>query len=457
MIQRLRQLVERFGAKRFVRDTVIMQVAAVVQAGTYLVTSVLTARLLGDHEMGRWSTSLELYMFVYFLMNMGLARAATSLYSDAVGRQDAGRAIDAVAALLKLGGIMVALILAFGFLGAPALAERLYDDREVGQFSAILCFGSIAEVLRAMTMAVLTGSRQMKRYATFDIIGNVLRVGLIGGALLWRPEVETVVWAYVLHAVVVVGLTFDAYGRARRGDPKLAPPAWGDVLAAVPRAPLRQFFGMAYMLAISKSIHGVVTRVGILVIPAMGALQEMGTGMSEAANYKVGYVLNLVLQYAVGAIPNTLLPTLGLKMGSDDIPIQELGGLLRKVALTSGGITAGLTVLSVPFMWLVTTYAYGPGYDTAFQYYCLLAIGNLFIGFGVVTDPFYIYAGRLKHSIVQNLVYGLICLVVMATAAQRFGPMGVAGAIGVCRGLVLLHLVYIWIYYRTHREQRAAR
>lgn len=456
MIGRLRGAVERFGSKRFVRDTVVMQGAAVVQAGTYLVTSVLTARLLGEHEMGRWATSLELYMFVYFLMNMGLARAATSLYADAVGRQDARAATDAVAALLKLGGIMVALILAFGFLAAPSLAEHFYDDREVGRFAAVLCFGSVAEVLRALTMAVLTGSRQMKRYATFDVAGNVLRVGLIGAALLWRPEVEAVVWAYLLHAVVVALLAADAYARARRGDPKLAPPRWRDALAAVPRVPLRQFFGMAYMLAISKSIHGVVTRVGLLLIPAMPALQATDSAMSEAGNYKIGLVLNLVVQFAVGAIPSTLLPTLGLKMGSDDIPIHRMGGLLRKVALTSGGITAGLTLLSVPFMWLVTTYAYGPAYDTAFRYYCLLAIGNLFIGFGVVTDPFYIYAGRLKHSIVQNLVYGLVCLVAMVTAAQVYGPMGVAAATGLCRGLVLLHLVYIWIYYRRHRQAPVA-
>ncbi len=447
----IRGLVQRFGSHRFVRDTFVMQISGIVQAGTYLVTSVLTARLLGDHEMGRWSTSLEMYMFVYFMMNMGLARAATSMYSAALGRGDFTRATDAIAALLKLGVIMIGLILAFGFLVAPSLAESFYGDREVGEFAALLGFGCVSEVLRALMMAVLTGSRQMKRYATFDIIANVLRVGFIGGALLWRPEVGVVVVAYLVHSVVTGFLAVDAYNRARRGDPALAPPSWGALFAAFPTAPLRQFFGLSYMLALSKSMHGVVTKIGMLVIPGMAVLVASGEGMSEAAHYKIGYVLNLVLQFAVSAIPTTLLPTLGLKMGTDDVPISELGGVLRKVSVAAGGITALLTVLSVPFMWLVINYGYGPGYEDAFRYYCLLAIGNLFIGFGVITDPFYIYAGRLRHSIVQNVIYSCICLVVMALGARHYGPMGVAGAVGLCRGLVLLHLVYIWIYFRRQR------
>ena len=113
------------------------------------------------------------------------------------------------------------------------------------------------------------------------------------------------------------------------------------------------------------------------------------------------------------------------------------------------------TVATVPLFWVVVHYGYGPGYEDAFGYYLWLAVGQIFIGFCVANDAFFIYAGRLKSYFCWNLLYLAIGIAAIYSAGRAYGPMGVAAATGLCRVLILGHLVYIWIYFR--RVKRTAK
>ena len=106
---------------------------------------------------------------------------------------------------------------------------------------------------------------------------------------------------------------------------------------------------MSFLLALSKSLSTVVPRLGMLFIPAVAVAQHMGEeGMEGNAAYKVGSVLTMVLGGAIGAIGTNILPTLGLKIGQSDVPIEKMGGILRRLSLTAGGLSIGATLLSVP-------------------------------------------------------------------------------------------------------------
>lgn len=449
----MRKRIQKLAKKKFVRDTIVLQIGSVVQSGTYLITSVMTARGLGRMELGRWATSRELYMFLFFMVNMGLTNACVSRYSQAKGADDEQAAVNALAALLKLGLLMSGLVALLGSVCAPWLAEHFYDDRAVGSVAAILCYGSLGEVLRSLTLAVLNGTRQMKRYVAFDSITNLLRVGMVGGALLYSRSSESVAWAFLAHALVSGVLGIVAYSRASSLDPKLAPPPLRQVVAAIPRAPLAAMFGLSFLLALSKAMNTVVPRLGILFIPALAVVAADGFDANGA--YQVGQVLTLVLTGAVGAIANNVLPSLGFKMGGSDVPISELGHVLKRLSLASGVLTVVATILSFPCMWLVIRVFYGAQYDDALTYYAWLATGNLFIGFAVIVEPFYIYAKRMHHHVAQSLVYATLATLGIYGAADHFGPIGAAAAGGLCRVFVLFHLVYIWWYFRRSRQELA--
>ena len=453
-MKRLGSLFQRARKKKFVRDTLILQVSTVVQNGTYFVTSVLTAKLLGLEQLGRWTTSRELYTFVFFMVSMGLTNAAISMYSRAHGADDDSARVNAIAALLKLGAVVTALLLAAAVFVMPWAGEYFYRDRTIGLVTSVLCFSVAGEILRALAMAVLGGSRQMKRYALFDMTTNVLRVGLVASALAISPTPMAVGVAYLAHGFTSGLLALRAYAQVRAdGDPRLAPPPLRRVLAAVPSAPLREFFGLAFLLSLSKAMNTLVPRLAPLLIPILG-VSTISQGMEANGAYSVGLVLTMVLTGGVGAIAQNVLPTMGQKMGESDVTLLELAPLFRRLSLMAGAISMGTTLLSVPIMWFVVTYAYGAEFAEAFEYYLLLATGNLFIGFAVIVEPFYIYAKRLGHHVAQSLVYSVLAVAGIASATTAFGPKGAALAAGLCKLFVLCHLVYIWVYFRRARARR---
>jgi O-antigen/teichoic acid export membrane protein len=251
------------------------------------------------------------------------------------------------------------------------------------------------------------------------------------------------------------------YARARDGHAKLAPPPLREVLAAVPHAPVRHLFGISYLLALNKSMNVLIPRLGMLLIPALPWLLEWldlpAMSQEEAyrdnGHYGIANHLSWGLGLAMSGVVQTLLPTLGLKLGQTDVPFERMGGLLRRVSLSAGGIMVGATLLSVPAMYVLIRVAYGEQYGDSFKYYCWLTSGNLFIGFAVIIEPFLIYSGRLKVAVMANMVMAVIYVVGIFVGGRLWGPIGVAAAAGLGRAFTVFHLVYIWAYFRQARRR----
>ncbi len=438
--------------QKFVRDTFSIQLATLVQGGAYLLTSVLTARYLGAHEQGRWAVTREIYMFAYFLVSMGVVNATISLYSKAIGKKDRKVATNALAGLLKIGGATTFVMVVLGVTIGPVVGERFYEDREVGFFAGILTLSGVFEIIKSLTMVALQGSRQMLRFAYFDIASNVLRVGIVWIALESGYGLAAVSFAFVLHLALTAVIAIGAYQRARRGDPALAPPSFRELCRALPHAPIRHIFGLSYLIALNKGMNTLIPRLGMLLIPA----HQIHDAMAKNGAYSVAYVLAWALALGLTGISQSLLPTIGHKLGRENVPFDQLGGMLCRVSLTSGGLLALATLLSVPFMYLVINVAYGAEYGESFELYLWLSSGNLFMGFFVIIDAFYIYSGKIRKVIPYNFVLSSIAVAGIILASKHFGAMGAAAAAGTCRLLSFFHLFYIIYYFRRVRHRRAA-
>jgi O-antigen/teichoic acid export membrane protein len=440
--------------KQFVKDALVLQLASLVQAATYFLTSVLTEHGLGLHELGRWVTARELFTIAYFFVSLGLVTATVSHYAEAVGRQDRARCVNALAALVKVGGCSSLLMLLLGFTLGPWASERWYADRSIGLYAGWLCVSGAFEVVRGLTVAALQGSRQMRAFAWFDMTTNVLRVGIVAAALALGLGVPGLVGAALVHMALASAVSLRFYAVARRGSAKLAPPPLREVLAAVPGASVKHVFDIGLLLALNKSLDTLIPRFGMILIPALGVAAASAEAFSSNGAYSIGHVLSWGLGLAMTGVTQTLLPAVGLKLGAD-VPFDRLGGYLRRVSLWSGCCMAAATLLSVPVAWLVIHHVYDDAAE-AFGFYLLLASGNLFIGFTSVVQPFLIYSGRLRAMIKWNLLLGAAGLCGILAGGRLGGPKGAAAAAGLVKALGLFHLVYIWVYFRRARARAAS-
>lgn len=448
LVGRVQGLIQR----KFVRDTIALQLTTAVQGVSYLITSVLTARYLGDFDLGRWATTRETYMIAFLLVSLGLVNATISKYAQAVGAQDRRAAVDALAALLKIGMVTSLVVVALGRFVAPWFARRYLHDEQFATWTFILCFSGFFEVLRGLAMTALHGTRQMRLWAELDIASSLLRVGLVWGALVLDRGIEPLVWAFVVHMAATGALSLLVYGRARRTlDPSHAPPPLAEVVAAIPGAPIGHVFRLGWLMALNKQMDTLVPRLGLLFIPALAAASEKVEAYEANGAYQVAHVLSWALALALGGVAKSLLPALGMKIGQDGLPFERMGGLLRRITLISGGLMTLAVAAAIPVMHAVIQVFYGPEFSDAFELFCWLAIGNVFLGFSVVVDSFYIYSGRMNHALPQNLIYASLATAGIYFGTAHFGPKGAAAAAGLCRAFGMFHLVYIWAYFRRVR------
>jgi O-antigen/teichoic acid export membrane protein len=451
----VRAAFQKLGQRRFVRDTLVLQISTFVTGGSYLITSVLTKRYLGMDDLGRWNAARAIFMFAYFLVTAGVVSAAIARYSAAVGRGDRPACVNALASMLKLGLVASVCVIALAFAFAPRFAAYKYDDADVGHFAALLCVSGLFEVVRGLAVVVLQGTRQMRAYSWFDVTSSLLRLGLVYGALESGWGVPGVVWAFLVHMALAGALALSFYRRAQRGDPKLAPPPLREVFAAVPRSSVGHIFGISYLMALNKGINILLPQLGTLLIPTLQVLKDSGQAFKQTGAYSIAYVLQWGVGLMLGGVTQALLPALGFKLGRD-VPFEKMGGTLRRVSLIAGCVMVAATLLSVPVMYFVVHSIYGEGAEDAFRYYVLLTCGNLFLGFTCIVDAFYIYSGQLGLSVAINLALGAVAAAGIYFGGVRYGPIGISAAAGFADALPLLHLVYIWVWFRRAKARSAA-
>ncbi|MBU0756215.1 MAG: oligosaccharide flippase family protein, partial [Planctomycetes bacterium] len=416
---------------KFVKDTVFLQAGTFITVGTYVLTSMLLARSLGPTELGRYDLANRFYDFCFFIANLGLINVTVVRYSQAMGLKSREDQILALAAFLKISLIMAVAVLALGYLLCPFVGETLYGDRRVGFYSWILCTMGLIEIMRVMAKATLLGARRMKEMACLESAIALTRLLVLVLAVVGGFELLGVILGTVLHAGLssLMGLRY--YILLRREPGPEHPPAIREVIRALPRATMKQYFAQGFFIALNKNLMQIVLMFATFF---MATISFRDTGLLRIAT-----ILLWGLQLLLSGVTQNLLPTLGFKMGhAGHRDITRMGGTLLKVSLVSGLLFLTLTGLFLICIPWVIDWMYGPQYRECIRIVLILASAHLIMGFGVISEPFYIYADRLKTAVKINVVIFALLIPAGYLGTKQFGVIGVAWYLATARFLVIV-------------------
>ena len=427
----------RLFRRKFVQDTLILQLSKIGVTVLGIAAWVIVPVRLGPHEYGLFALA-QSFLSVWLTLDLtGLNVGIPVLLSTAVGAKDETTILDLLAVYLKVATIWalftVVVLLTFG----TALAALLYRDPaplaadhalsypllagvqtvgnpQVGALAAVLAIAQLFDPIYNLFLTAFRSRRTMRQVAVMQNINQfVLTMCLVTAALI-SPNAEGQVVGRIVYSIVTLIVISFIYQRTR-GDGPVPYPTLKAVLRRAISVSYRPYWRYGLESALDKNIATLFTHVplqlvGILSGPAAASYIQLGLRGIQRTSFFTSAVyenIQAVVPQAVGRRDYARLWKNFLRV----LGVLALGGLAFYV----------LVVLVAP---LLLVPIFGEEWQPILPLLPAFAIYGLATTVGGIFGPLY----RVFNLMRQALLTKLLTLAIMIPAGvwliQQAGALG---------------------------------
>lgn len=338
MIDRVREFLRR----KFVRDTLALQIGKIGATALSMVTWVLTVRLLGFENYGVWKLVLSFFN-IWLAFNLtGIGISTTTRLAEAIGRRDEPEILNLQGFYVKVTVIWSLLsLLVLSTLGT-GIAARLYDgDVRVGLLAAWFALTIPADMLYTLVLVTLQSRRSMRTFAILQPVNQLVLTICILTVLLIDPTPESMVGARLVYSYSTLLLALVIYARSRQHD-GIIYPRWRAIIARAVTVSPRRYWRFGVTIAFDKNLGNLFTQIPVQLVgvfageTAAGYLSTALDGINRS-NLLTSAVLNnlqAVIPQAVGRL--------------DYVGLQRNFNRVLLAMLIWGGAFYGVLALAAP-------------------------------------------------------------------------------------------------------------
>ncbi len=283
MIKRLRILLERLLRRKFVQDTLALQIGKGGNAAISLVASVLIARLMGPTVFGEWALTVS-FIAIWSAFNLtGVGPSTVTKLSAAIGARNDGEILNLMSFFIKMSLIWALPFIVFlfsagipvasyfyshpvsfgGLAGLPVTLEQPYPG--IGVAAAVFALVLIPDTFYNLIITVLTSRRSMRLLAVFQNVNNFTQSACVITALLVSPTLAGMVAGRIVYSLITAGMALWLYAREReRGAVPL--PSMSQVLAHVRRVPLRPYWRFGLSIALDRNLATLFLQIPMQIV-----------------------------------------------------------------------------------------------------------------------------------------------------------------------------------------------
>ena len=436
---------------KLMKDTATLQVSAMLNQASQLVSSVVLAYLLGSHGQGMYFLAITLQAVVYNLVNVGVVAATTTQVAAASVRDSREKVAGWLAFLVKANVIFSVGVIALGYWLLP-LAARWYtaelgpqEARNLGLWAWYLALWPLIDTPRVVAQVAFLGTRRMLKISQLDNGQELARAVLVTCGAVITGSFEGALMGEILSRVLSSYLGFDLYYAARR-DGEAWLPSMREVFRRAPEIPFSS--GMRLALRI-----GFIKNVNVLSMDLMpGLLLVKFASPSYLAYYRIANkVMGLPLMMLQG-ITRTILPALSEMRGLRDL--ERFKRIYYRSARWSGLVVGGLSLIMLPFVEPFVGALWPADYaKPVFTYSWILALGLVPIAFSVGLDSFYMLTDQMKTCLKIMLVGAFLTIPANVFLIWAFPETGAAWGQTIYRSYVFVHFAFVAWYFRHSADQ----
>jgi O-antigen/teichoic acid export membrane protein len=438
-------------ASKLMKDTATLQVSAMLNQASQLVSSIVLAYLLGSHGQGMYFLAIALQAVVYNLVNVGVVAATTTQVAAASVRDSREKVAGWLAFLAKANVIFSLGVIALGWWLLPVSA-RWFDHQlgageseTLGRWAWYLALWPLIDTPRVVAQVAFLGTRRMLKLSQLDNGQEVARAVLVVCGGLITGDFEGALAGEILSRVLSSYLALDLY-YAARGDGQAWLPSMRDVF--------RQAREVAFASGMRLALRiGFIKNVNVLSMDLMpGLLLAAFAGPAYLAYYRIANKVMGVPLMMLQGVTRTLLPALSERRGLRDL--QGFRRIYYRSTRWSGALVGGLSLAMLPFVQPLVAALWPADYAVpVFTYSWILALGLVPIAFSVGLDAFYMLTDQMKTCLKIMLVGAVLTIPANVFVIWAFPETGAAWGQTIYRSYVFVHFAFVAWYFRHSADQ----
>ncbi len=434
--------------RRQIRGSSLLLVGQLLAKGVNFGVQVMIVRYLSQSDYGAFAYGLSIVALGQSIATFGLDRAITRYVTIYHEQRDYNKLFGTllmVVALIASLGLTMALLLR----GSPGLAARvLGSEPEAFSLLLILIFLSPIQALDSVLVgmfAVFASSRSIffRKY----VLGPGLKLSVVLLLILLRSDVYFLAGGYLAASILGVAIYTTVLIHVMR-----AQGVFDHFNRKAIEIPWREILSFTLPLLTSDVLYAVMNTMDVIVL-------ERSRGSVDVAALRAVHstaVLNLSVMSSFALL---FTPFAARMFARNDR--EGINNLYWQTAIWIAVISFPIFALTFSVAQPITLLLYGQRYAQSGIILAVLSLGYYFnaaLGFNGLTLKVY---GRVRYSVVINVLAGVFNLGAILLLIPRYGALG--AAIGTTSALIIHNILkqaglrlgtginlFEWRYFRVY-------
>lgn len=372
MTERIRAFLQR----KFVRDTLTLQIGKIGTTGMTILSSVLVFRLLRPEAYGAWALTFSFFTIWQTFNLTGVNISTSTRLAMAVGAQDEPEILNLTAFYVQMSTAWAVISTLVLVLIGPTIAGLAYNgDSQIGVLSVWLSLTVLPDALYSLVIIAFQSQRAMRTLAVLQNINQFVLLIATLVTLLVNPTPEGMVASRLVYSFSTLVIALIFYQRMRQ-DFAIPYPHFGKILWGALRVSPRQYWRFGVLNAIDKNVANLYTEIPLQIVGIYG-------GKAAAGYLELAFKAMTLPSVFTSAIFDNLQAAVPQAVGRQDFARLQRNFTRVMLTLTLGAIGfyvvfALIVPLFVPLIYGLDSIPAVPVIQVLSVYGAVTMVGGIF-------------------------------------------------------------------------------